>query len=41
MHDAEAVEGAQIDALIERFFAEPLIAFLHAHNPYACRINRG
>lgn len=44
MHDAEVVEGAQLEALIERLFADPRITFLHAHNArrgcYACRVDR-
>jgi hypothetical protein len=45
MHDAEVVEGAHLEALIDRFLADPRTAFLHAHNArrgcYACRIDRG
>ena len=44
MRDAEVVEGVALEALIERFFADPEVAFLHAHNArrgcYACRIDR-
>ena len=44
MRDAEVVEGAQLEPLIEKYFADPRIAFLHAHNArrgcYACRIDR-
>ncbi len=44
MHDAEVIEGVGLEALIERFFSDPHIAFLHAHNArrgcYACRIDR-
>ena len=44
MHDAEVAEGAQLEPLIERFFADSRIAFLHAHNArrgcYACRVDR-
>ena len=44
MHDAEVAEGVQLEALIERFFADPRIAFLHVHNArrgcYACRVDR-
>ena len=45
MRDAEVVEGVGLEGLIERFFADPLTAFLHVHNArrgcYACRIDRG
>ena len=45
MRDAEVVDGGELEPLIERFFADPRIAFLHAHNArrgcYACRIDRG
>lgn len=45
MRDAEVVEGTGLEALIARFFADPQIAFLHAHYArhgcYACRIDRG
>ena len=44
MRDAEVVEGTQLEPVIERYFADPRIAFLHAHNArhgcYACRIDR-
>ena len=44
MHDAEVVEGVDLDALVARFFADPQVAFLHVHNArrgcYACRIDR-
>ena len=45
MHDADVVDGTQLEATIERLFADPRIAYLHAHNArrgcYACRIDRG
>jgi hypothetical protein len=45
MHDAEVVDGIELEALVERFFIDPRIAFLHVHNArrgcYACRIDRG
>ncbi|MGH8032746.1 MAG: DUF1203 domain-containing protein [Luteimonas sp.] len=41
----EVVDGVDLDALIERFLADPRIDFLHVHNArrgcYACRIDRG
>jgi len=44
MRDAEVDEGTRLEALIERFFADPGIAFLHVHNArrgcYACRVDR-
>ena len=44
MLDAEVDEGTRLEALIERFFANPEVAFLHAHNArrgcFACRIDR-
>ena len=45
MRDAEVDEGVRLEALIARFFADPQVAYLHAHNArrgcYACRIDRG
>lgn len=45
MHDADVVDGTRLEATIERLFADPRIAYLHAHNArrgcYACRIDRG
>lgn len=45
MHAADVVEGAELEPLIEKFFADPNIGYLHAHNArrgcYACRIDRG
>lgn len=44
MLDAEVAEGTEIESLIERFFAQSDVAFLHAHNArrgcYNCRIDR-
>lgn len=44
MHGADVVEGAVLEGLIARFFAEPRVAFLHVHNArrgcYACRADR-
>lgn len=44
MLDADVVDGSELEALIERFFANPDIRYLHAHNArrgcYACRIDR-
>ena len=45
MREAEVVEGIALEALVERYLADPQVAFLHAHNArrgcYACRIERG
>ena len=45
MRDADVVEGIALESLVERFFADPQVAFLHVHNArrgcYACRIDRG
>ncbi len=44
MLDADVVEGRAIESVIERFFANPDVAYLHAHNAkrgcYAGRIDR-
>ena len=44
MIDADLVEGEQIEPLIERFLANPDVAYLHAHYAkrgcYAARIER-
>lgn len=44
MRDADVVEGVALEQLVERFFADPQVAFLHVHNArrgcYACRIDR-
>ena len=45
MRDAEVVEGAGLEPLIARFFADPEVGYLHVHNArrgcYACRVDRG
>lgn len=45
MTDADVVEGRDLAPLIERMFADPSIAYLHAHNAkrgcFAARIDRG
>lgn len=45
MLDADVLEGAELDAAIDRFFAKAAIAYLHVHNArrgcYACRVDRG
>ena len=44
MVDADVVEGAELEPLIERLFSEPHVAFLNAHHArrgcYAARIER-
>lgn len=44
MIDAEVVEGADLPAMIERFFADPRAAYLHAHYArrgcFAARVDR-
>lgn len=44
MRDAEVAEGVALEALVERLFGDPDVAFLHVHNArrgcYACRIDR-
>ena len=44
MLDADAVDGRQIEPVIERFFADPKVAYIHAHNAkrgcYSGRIDR-
>jgi len=44
MRDADVVEGVALEPLVERFLADPQVAFLHVHNArrgcYACRIER-
>lgn len=44
MTDADLVDGADLPALIERLFADPATAYLHAHNArrgcFAARIDR-
>ena len=45
MRDAEVAEGLRLEALIERFFGDARVAYLHVHNArrgcYACRVDRG
>lgn len=45
MTDADVVEGRDLVPLIERLFADPSVAYLHAHNAkrgcFAARIDRG
>jgi hypothetical protein len=42
--DAEVAPGTELESLIERFFADPRVAYLHVHNArrgcYACRVER-
>ncbi len=44
MVDAEVTEGAALEEVIEQFFADNQVAFLHLHNArpgcYACRVDR-
>ena len=44
MVDADLVDGREIEGVIERFFADPHIAYIHAHYAkrgcYAARIDR-
>lgn len=44
MTDADLVEGRDLESLIARFFADPAVAYLHAHNAkrgcFAARIDR-
>ena len=44
MTDADLTEGRDLTALIDRFFADPAVAYLHAHNAkrgcFAARIER-
>lgn len=45
MRSADVIEGEVLDALIQRFFTDPQIAYLHVHNAkqgcFACRADRG
>ena len=45
MVDADLVEGMRAESLVERLFANPQAAYLHAHYArrgcFACRIDRG
>ena len=42
--DAEVTPGEQLATLIEKFFADPRVLYLHVHNArrgcYACRVDR-
>jgi len=44
MVDADALEGVELEAAIQRMFSRNDVAFLHAHNArrgcYSCRIDR-
>ena len=44
MVDADVVEGSGAEPMIERLFADPAIAYIHAHYAkpgcYAARIDR-
>jgi len=44
MTDADLVEGRDLPSLIDRLFADPAVAYLHAHNAkrgcFAARIDR-
>ena len=45
MLDADVVDGIDTERAIERFFADPHVAYLHVHNAkrgcYAARVDRG
>ena len=44
MHDADVLQGTELEAAIERSFADARIDYLHVHNArrgcYACRVER-
>jgi hypothetical protein len=44
MVEAEVTEGAELEGAIDRFFADPKVAYLHLHNArpgcYSCRVDR-
>jgi hypothetical protein len=44
MVDAEVAPGTELESLIDRFFGDPGVAYLHVHNArrgcYACRVDR-
>lgn len=44
MLDADVVEGAEVEPVIERLFADPAVSYIHAHNAkqgcYSGRIDR-
>lgn len=43
--DADVTPGTELEALIERLFAQPDVSYLQVHNArygcYACRVDRG
>ncbi len=45
MTDADVVEGCDLAPLIDRFFADPAVDYLHVHNAkrgcFAARVDRG
>lgn len=45
MTDADVIDGADLDARIAGFFADPAVAYLHVHNAkrgcFAARVDRG
>lgn len=44
MTDADVIDGAALEPLIARFFADPAVAYLHVHNAkrgcFAARVDR-
>jgi hypothetical protein len=44
LNEADVLDGSQLEAAIERMFANPRVAFLHLHNAkpgcYAARVDR-
>ena len=44
MVDAEVGPGTELESLIDRFFGNPRVSYLHVHNArrgcYACRVDR-
>jgi len=42
--DAEVIDGQQLETLVEKFFADNQMAYLHLHNArpgcYSCRVDR-
>ncbi|MDF7777753.1 DUF1203 domain-containing protein [Sphingomonas sp. AOB5] len=44
MTDADVIEGVELARLIDRFFADPAVAYLHVHNArrgcFAARVDR-
>ncbi|MFT3842053.1 MAG: DUF1203 domain-containing protein [Myxococcaceae bacterium] len=45
MRDSEVLQGSDLPATIERFFADPKVGYLHVHNAkpgcFACAVVRG